>query len=175
MQDIDRPGDIQALAAPPRTRRSRVDVESVPDVRGTESLKRIGGHPRRRRDVGEDSPVRPPKLQRAVGLSGDLIALFVHAAVMPAAEQRKIRERRGAAGRPMTDVMPLSKPYSAARKAAAVIPVLKGSPQRWGDRSGPGADFDHAPVRVVPHDDPARVARQALRRSRGNAHAILED
>jgi len=110
MQDIDRPRYIQALSAPPRPRRSRVDVESVRDVRGAEGLKRFGGHYRCRRKVGEHSPVRPPELQRAVRLSGDLIALFVHSAVMPATEQREIRECRRAAGRPMTDVMPLADP-----------------------------------------------------------------
>jgi hypothetical protein len=55
-----------------------------------------------------------------------------------------------------------------------VIPVLKRATQCRRNRPGASADFDHAPVRVVPHDDPARVARQALRRSRGNAHAVLE-
>jgi hypothetical protein len=110
MQDVDRPGHIQALAAPHCRCRSRVDVESVPDVRGAEGLKRIGGHHRCRRDVGQHSPVRSPELQRAVGLSGDLIAFFVHGAVMPPTEQREIRERRRAAGRPMTDVMPLADP-----------------------------------------------------------------
>ena len=110
MQDIDGPAHIQTLSAPPRTRRSRVDVESVPDVRGAKGLKRIGGHHRRRRDVGQHSPVRPPELQRAVALSGDLIALFVHGAVMPTTQEREIRERRRAAGRPMTDVMALAEP-----------------------------------------------------------------
>ena len=110
MQDVDRPADIQALSVPPGRRRSRVDVESVPGVRGEESLEWIGVHRRRRRDVGQDSPVWPPELQRAVGLSGDLIALFVHGAVMPPTEQREIRERRRAAGCPMTDVMPLAEP-----------------------------------------------------------------
>ncbi len=110
MQDIDRPADIQALSAPPRTRRSRVDVESVPDVRGPKGVNRIGGHHRRRRDVGQDSPVWSTELQRAVGLSGDLITLFVHGAVMPPTEQREIRERRRAAGRPMPDVMALAEP-----------------------------------------------------------------
>jgi hypothetical protein len=110
MQDIDRPRYIQGLSAPPHARRSRVDVESVPDVRGAQSLKRIGRHHRGRWDVGQHSPVRLPELQRAVGLSGDLIALFVHGAVMPATEQREIRERRRAPGRPMTEVMPLAEP-----------------------------------------------------------------
>jgi len=128
MQNIDCPAHIQALSAPPRTRRSCVDVESVPDVRGAEGLKRVGGHPRRRRDVGQHSSVRPPELQRTVGLSGDVITLFVHRAVMPATEQREIRERRRAAGRPMTDVMPLRNPQSAAREATVAIPMLKCTP-----------------------------------------------
>jgi hypothetical protein len=50
------------------------------------------------------------ELQRAVGLPSDLIALFVHRTVMPPTEQREIRERRRAAGRPMTDVMALADP-----------------------------------------------------------------
>jgi hypothetical protein len=110
MQDIDRPVDVQAFSAPPRPRGSVVDLESVPDVRGAEGLKRIGGHHRCGRDVGQHSPVRPPELQGAVGLSGDLIALFVHGAVMPPTEQGEIRERRRGAGRPMTDVMSLAEP-----------------------------------------------------------------
>jgi hypothetical protein len=85
-------------------------VESVPDVRGPKGVNRIGGHHRCRRDVGQHSPVGPPELQRAIGLSGHLIALFVHRAVMPPTEEREIRERRRAAGRPMTDVMPLAEP-----------------------------------------------------------------
>ncbi len=90
MQDIDRPAHIQALSAPPSTRGSRVDVESVPAIRGPKGMKRIGGHHRRRRDVGQHAPVRPPELQRAVGLSDDLIALFVDGAMMAPTEQREI-------------------------------------------------------------------------------------
>jgi hypothetical protein len=110
MQDIDRPAHIQALSAPPRTRRPSVDVEPVSHVRGAQDLKWIDRYHGRRRDVGQHSPVRPPELQRAVGLSGDLIALFVHGAVMPPTQQREIGERRRAAGRPMTDVMALAEP-----------------------------------------------------------------
>ena len=73
-------------------------------------MNRISGHRGWRRDVGQHSPVRPPELQRAVGLSGHLIAFFVHRAVMPATEQREIRERRRTAGRPVTDVMALAEP-----------------------------------------------------------------
>jgi len=110
MKNIDRPAHIQALSTPASTRRPRVDVDSVPDVRGPKGVNRIGGHHRRRRDVGQHSAVRPPELQRAVGLSGHLIALFVHCAMMPPTEQREIRERRRAARRPVTDMMALAEP-----------------------------------------------------------------
>jgi hypothetical protein len=110
VQDIDRPAHIQVLSAPPYPRRSRVDVESVSDVRGAEGLERIGRHHRRKRDVRQHSPVRPSELQRAIGPSGDVITLFVHGAVMPPTEQHEIRERRRATSRPMTHVMALAQP-----------------------------------------------------------------
>ena len=53
--------------------------------------------------------------------------------------------------------------------------MLKRTPQGGRDRASPGADFYQPPVLVVAHDDAARVARQTLRRSRGNAEAVVED
>jgi hypothetical protein len=52
--------------------------------------------------------------------------------------------------------------------------VVKGSTQRRRDRASSRADFDEAVVSIVLHDNPARVARQALRRSSWNACAVLE-
>ncbi len=52
--------------------------------------------------------------------------------------------------------------------------MLQRPPQRRRDRARAGADFHHPPVRVVPHHHPARVARQPLRRSRGNVRAVLQ-
>jgi hypothetical protein len=138
MQNIERPADIQALCDPVHPRRSRVDGQSMPDVRSPKSLNRIGGH-------------------------------------LPVQAGRRPALGRPAAGTPAHHLVALAKPQSAAREAAAAIPVLECAPQRRRDRPGAGADFDHAPVLVVPHDDPARVARQTLRRSRGNAHAVLEN
>jgi hypothetical protein len=46
----------------------------------------IAGHFRRRRHFGENSAVRATELKLAVGLSIDLVALFVDRAVVPAAE-----------------------------------------------------------------------------------------
>ncbi len=64
--------------------------------------------------------------------------------------------------------MPLGDPDVAAREAAAPIPMLQRSSQRRGNRPRPGPHLHHSPVLVVSHQHPARVARQALRRSRGN-------
>ena len=75
MQDGERVAQIQALAQPGRARRPRVQAEPLRVVLRAERLDRIGGHRGRGRDVGEQLAVRSPELQRAVGLSLDLIAL----------------------------------------------------------------------------------------------------
>ena len=108
-------------------------------------------------------------------MSIDLITFLVHRAVMPATEHREVRERGRAALRPMAEMMPLAEADAAAREATALVPVVERAPQRWRNRPGPGSDLDGAPVLVVPHHDPARVARQALRRFCRNARPVLED
>jgi len=72
---------------------------------------------------------------------------------------------------------PLAEADAAARKAAAPVPVPvpERARQGRGDRPGPGPDLQEPAIRVVSHHHPARVARQALRRLRGNARAVLED
>ena len=47
-------------------------------------------------------------------------------------------------------------------------------PESRGNRTGPGADLCHTPVRVMTHYDARGVAGQALRRSSWNAQAVLE-
>ena len=110
VQDIERPGDIQALSGPAHGRGVRPDVEPEPGIRGAEGLQWIGGHEGWRRHVGQHPAVRTPELQRAVGMSDDPITILVHGAVMAATEQREIRERRRAPGRPVPDVMALAEP-----------------------------------------------------------------
>ena len=51
---------------------------------------------------------------------------------------------------------------AAAREAAAVVPLLEGSPEGGRDRPGPSPDLGDVPVGVVPHHDPGGIARQAL-------------
>ena len=164
MQDGERVTQIQALPQPGRARRPRVQAEPLRVVLCAERLDRIGGHRGWRRDVGQQLAVRSPELQRAVGLSLDLIALLVHRAVMAATEQRKIRERGRAPVRPMMEVMALPEWQPAAREAAALVAVVERAAQGRWNRARPGPDLHGAPLLVVPHYHPARVARQALRR-----------
>ena len=113
-----------------------MEAESLRVVLRPQGLDRIGGHRGRRRDLGQGPAVRPPEPKRAVGLSIDLIALLVDRAVVPATEQREVRERGWAALRPVTDVMPLaerspqpgkrqpwSRWWSARRSAGGIVRV----------------------------------------------------
>ena len=76
---------------------------------------------------------------------------------------------------PVPDVVALPDPDPAAREPTTAVAVMKRSPQRGRNRACPGADLQQAPGCVVAHHDPARVARQALRRSGRNAQPVLED
>jgi len=164
MQDVDRPAHIEALPQPPRARRPRVHAQPLRIVPLSERLDWIGGHGGRGRDLGQELAVRPPEPERAIGLSIELIALLVDRAVVPATEQRKVRERGRSTLRPVADVMSLAEGDSAAREAAAAVPVLQRPPQRRRNCPGPRPDLHNASVLVMLHHDPARVARQASRR-----------
>jgi hypothetical protein len=95
--------------------------------------------------------------------------------VMPATEQREIRELGRPSIRPVMDVMTVADPHAAPGESTAAVSVVQRPAQRRRNRPCAGTHFDEPPVLVVPHHDPARVARQAAGRSRGNARALLED
>jgi hypothetical protein len=92
------------------------DLHAVPE--------RLG----RRGDLGQNPPVRAAEPKLAVGLSIDLVALLMNRAMVPATEQGEIRQCGGAALRPVSDVMPLAEPGSAARETAAPVAVVKRPP-----------------------------------------------
>ena len=79
---------------------------------------------RLRRNIGQRPSVRSPETQLAVGLSFHLISLFVDGAVMAPAEHREVRERRGPALGPVTDVMTLAERQFAAWEAATVVAIV---------------------------------------------------
>src|SRR5438034_5176958 len=90
-------------------------------------------------------------------------------------EQRQVRERGRPAVGPVANVMALAEREAAAREAATFVAVVEHAPERGRNRPGTGADLFDPAIRSVPHHHPARVARQAPRRFRGNVRAVLED
>jgi hypothetical protein len=52
--------------------------------------------------------------------------------------------------------------------------MVERSPQGGRNRPGPGTNLHYAPTVVLAHHHPARVARQALGRFRGNARTAIE-
>ncbi len=141
----------------------------------SQDLDRIGGHRSRTRDCGQNPPVRAPEAQLPAGLSLHLVTVLVDRAVVAATEQREVRERRGAAVRPVAEVMALTEWQPAAPEAATAVSMLQRAPYRGRNRAGPRADFGDPAIRVVAHHHAARVARQASGRFDGNVRAVLED
>src|SRR2546427_4132978 len=116
VQDVDRPAHVQALPQPTRGGGPRVQDTPLRIVPRSQDLHCIARYFRRTRDLGQKLAVRAAEPQLAVGLSIDLVALLVNGAVVPATEQGKIRERSRAPLCPVTNVMSLTEPHSAAGK-----------------------------------------------------------
>src|SRR5437899_711906 len=121
MQDIDRPAHVQPLPQPARACCPRVETESLRIVLGFESAYRIRGHSCNGRHRRQEPPIWPSELERPAGLAIEPIALLVDRAVVPATEQREIRERRRATVGPVAHVMPLADGQPAAWKATAAV------------------------------------------------------
>jgi len=128
MQHVDGVADVKALAQPSRGRGVRVHHEPFRFVPRSDRLQGIAGHAGRRWDVGDHAAVGTPELQLAVRLALDLVTLLVDGAVVPATEQRQVRERRRAALGPVTDVMALAEPNATAGETTATVAVVEGSP-----------------------------------------------
>jgi hypothetical protein len=93
-----------------------------------QSARLIAGDLGRRWHLGQDLAIRPPELRLAVWQPIDLEALLVHSAVMPATQQRQVRECGGAAMGLVADVMALAEPDAAAREAAVTVSMVQRSP-----------------------------------------------
>src|SRR6266542_5167435 len=94
---------------------------------------------------------------------------------MATTQHREVRERRRPTVGPVAYVMALAELDSTAGKAATAVAVMQGAAQRGWNRARPRADFYGPPIRVVPHDDAARVAGHAAGRFRGNVRSAFED
>ena len=101
-----------------------MDLEPARSVPYLELLDRIDGNDRRRGHLRHHLAIRPSELQRPILKALELVAFLVHRAMVPPAEQRQVRERRGATLRPVLHVMPLPDPDVAAGEAAASVSLL---------------------------------------------------
>jgi len=125
MQDVDRVADVEVLTEPARHRRPRVEDKTRVPVVSAQHAHRIGRQRGSARHVRQDPTVRTSEPKLSVGESVELIALLVHRAVVPATQEREIREPRGPALSPVTDVVSLPDMYAAAREAAPVVSMLE--------------------------------------------------
>ena len=105
-----------------------MDAQPRRVVPRAENVERITAHRGRRRDIGQGPSIRPPELERAIGLSFDLVALLVDRAVVPAAERGEVRQGRGASLGPVANVMALAEPPAAAGEATAAVAMVKCPP-----------------------------------------------
>ncbi len=69
--------------------------------------------------------IRSTEAKLTAGLAIELIALLMDGAMMPATQRGEIRERRGSALSPVTDVVALDEARAAAGEATALVTMLK--------------------------------------------------
>jgi hypothetical protein len=124
MEDIDRPADIQVFPKPAGASCTRVNVETARGVVDPKRIDRIGGHRGLWRYLRQELAVRAPELERAVGTTLHSEAFLVKRAMMPATEESEVRERGGAALRPVADVVALASGQTAAREAASLVSMV---------------------------------------------------
>ena len=92
---------------------------------GAQDARRIVTDVGRRRHLGQRPTIRPSELQLAVRLTLDLEALFVDRAVVSAADEGEVGQRRGPALGPVPDVMALADAHPAPREATAAVAMLQ--------------------------------------------------
>ena len=101
-----------------------MEPEPLRLVLGAEDRDRIGGHRRRRRDLGQEPAVGPPEPERAIRLAIDPITLLVDRPMVPATQQREVRQRGRAAFGLVAHVMAFTQRQPAAREAAALVAMV---------------------------------------------------
>jgi hypothetical protein len=151
-----------------------VEPTTIGGVASLDRPDRIRGHRRSRRDVGQRAPVGSGEPKRPILRALDAVALLVNRAVMAPAQQDEIRQRRRPALGPVLHVVGLATAHLATREATGPIAVTQSPPERRRDGARPGPDLHHPTGLVVPHHYPARIAREAPRRSRGNVADLVQ-
>ena len=130
MQDVDRIANVQPFPQPARARCSGVDVEASSYALRSEDAYGIVRDGHWNRNVRKQSAIGPPEPQSTVGASIDSKAFLVDRAMMPAAAQREVRERRRTSLSPVADVMPLAEREAAAREVRRPFRLEQDRPIR---------------------------------------------
>jgi hypothetical protein len=84
----------------------------------------------------------------------------------PPAQEDGIVEARLAAVGPVSEMMRVGEPETAARESAATVPDVEGTAQRGGDRARAAADVEYRAVLPSRDPDEPGVARETSRRFR---------
>src|SRR3989442_11582762 len=95
--------------------------------------------------------------------------------MMPATEERQVRERSRAAVGPVAKMVSLGEAPVAPREPAGLESMVKRAPQGGGNRPGAGPDLQQAALLIMAHHHPAGIARQTLGGFRGNGCAAFQD
>src|SRR5262249_5103381 len=159
MQHADCVPEVQPFSMPVGRRRPRVQAQAFGFIPRADHRRRIATYLRPTRDLRQKITVRPSEAKLAIRSSLDLVAFLMNGAMVPTAEQGEVRERGGPAVGPVLNVMALAETSPTAGESAAAVSVMERSPDRRRNRAGPRAHLQQAPVGVVAHHDPTRVAR----------------
>src|SRR5438552_17497869 len=102
------------------------------------------------------------------------MSVLVDGAMMASTERGEVGEGGGPALRPAANVMALDERHAAAGEPTAAVAMVQRAPKGRRNRPRPRADFHDSTVRIVLHDDPCRIARQAPGRFCGDVRAAIE-
>ena len=176
-QHVHRPAEIQPLSGPRRRRRTWPDRDPRRRQPRVHRRQRRARPARWFRNFRQRPSVRPREADRARGVERHPQSAFVRRPMMPPAELHQVVEPGRPTVRPVPNVVCIAPPGRAAREAAASISRGERAAQRRRDRACLPADVQHLSGGAVGHDDPPGVARQPLRRFRGDAQpaGVLQD
>ena len=117
--------------------------------------------------------IRSPEGQHTVVPTNDGESAFVNGAMMASAQEHEVVEARDTAIGPVIYMMSIAPAGGAAWKATPGVAGGESAADRRWNRARLAAHVDHGTVGVVVHVHQRGVARQSLRRFRGNVQRAV--
>jgi hypothetical protein len=124
MQDVDRVSDVETLPEPSGRTAVRANRDTFLIVPCSQHAGGMVWDSGGDRHFGKNLTIRTAEAQLAVRLAIDSIAFLVNRPMMPATQERQVRQRGRASLSPMTDVMALSESHVATGKPATAVSVM---------------------------------------------------